>query len=321
MEQFTFVKRGYDPEEVDKYITTLEQVIKSYKDKDNAIKNSIISAQRTAEDVIKNAHAEAESYKTQMGEQLVGMRGTLDRQRSSLQNFEKVKNNAIRKCIQELELFDMNEMFTRIDEMDAAIAALQGLGAINKDRLMQSHQGIDTGGMMREPQPDTNPMPMRDTGREAMRPQPGPDPYAALRETRDVPREMPRELPREIPRDMRSPGMELPARDIVRDTGMEMMRTRPPAPPMPREPMREPQPYAPSHDHARDNMMPRESYAPQPVRDNMAPREEMQQPYMGAGRDMMMRDDSREMMRPPAPMRAPRRRPSQRFRGGPPGRS
>ena len=60
LEQFTYVKRGYDPEEVEKYITTLEQVIKSYKDKDNAIKNAIISAQVAADNVVKNARLQAD---------------------------------------------------------------------------------------------------------------------------------------------------------------------------------------------------------------------------------------------------------------------
>ncbi|MCL2404580.1 MAG: DivIVA domain-containing protein [Defluviitaleaceae bacterium] len=323
MEQFTFVKRGYDPEEVDKYITTLEQVIKSYKDKDNAIKNAIISAQRTAEDVVKNAQAEAESYKAQMGEQLVGMRGALDRQRASLQNFQNVNANAIRKCIQELEQFDMNEMFSRIDEMDASIAALQGLETINKDRLLQNQSpgpglGMDYRSMSRDPMQQDNMMrapeprsehgnympreatrealPMRDTGRDALG---NTDPYGNLRDKRD----------------MRGLDMERP-RDVVRDAGMDMMRARntmPPVapPPVSYEPMREQQPYAsqsashsyePTRDTGRD-MVQRESYAPQ-ARDNrdMMSRDDAYPPQQGQGQGHM-RDESRDMMRPQSQVR------------------
>jgi len=268
MEQFTFVKRGYDPEEVDKYITTLEQVIKSYKDKDNAIKNAIISAQRTAEDVVKNAQAEADTYKAQMGEQLVGMRGALDRQRASLQNFQNANTNTIKKCIQELEKFDMNEMFSRIDEMDAAIAALQGLETINKDRLLQSQsRNMDSGGYARDMMPDMDirgqeprereqgyprdTAPMRDAGRDIMRGSAAP--YDIMR-GHDIERD---------PRD---------SHETIRDTGMDMMRVRNTAPAS----------YEAMRDTSRD-ILGREQYAPHETMRSTSrstmDRDGMQQPY------------------------------------------
>jgi len=322
MEQFTFIKRGYDPEEVDKYISTLEQVIKSYKDKDNAIKNAIISAQRTAEDVVKNAQAEAETYKAQMGEQLVGMRGALDRQRASLQNFQDMNANAIRKCIQELERFDMSEMFARIDEMDAAIAALQGLETINKDRLLQSQnidQRMDSRGYSRDTLQDSNvqrePEPrereygypressaMRDAGRDPMRMQGSAAPYDGLRD-----------------RDTRGNEMERAPRDIQRDTGMDMMRQR-----APQEPVRDalgreqaPQEYMPPMRGTGRDMMAREPYAaPQDTmrdrdmmgRDGGMPQYASQQAsnevMRDTGRDMMP-SDSRDLMRAPSREYAP----------------
>jgi len=307
MEQFTFVKRGYDPEEVDKYITTLEQVIKSYKDKDNAIKNSIISAQKTSDDIVKNAHKtaedivrnaqlEAETFKPQMGQmgdQLVGIRSSLDRQRASLHNFQTMNANAIRKCIQELEQFDMNEMFLRIDEMDAAIAALHGLEASNKERLMQS-QNMDPRSMVREPSNITRDQEPRDhyprdTGRDIMRPQAQYDP---MRETRD----------------MRGHDMDRP-RDVMRETGMDMMRNRTAPPPMPRETVRdtsrdmmvrEQQPYAPQETMR--ETMPRDPYAPQATGRDMMPQEMPPYAPRDTGREMM---HNNEMMRPPVRDYAP----------------
>jgi len=131
LDQFTYVKRGYDPEEVDKYITTLEQVIKSYKDKDNAIKNAIISAQVAADNIARNAQMQADSYKIQISEQLVEMRETLDRQRMSLQAFQESYAKMVRRCIQELEQSNMADLFTRLEEMETAIADLQGLEAVS----------------------------------------------------------------------------------------------------------------------------------------------------------------------------------------------
>ena len=274
MEQFTFVKRGYDPEEVDKYITTLEQVIKSYKDKDNSIKNAIISAERTAADIIKNAQAEAETYKMQMGDQLVGMRGSLDRQRVSLQNLQDANTNAIRKCIQELERFDMSEMFSRIDEMDAAIAALQGLENMNKDRFMQSQShSIDQRGMSRD-------VMMMDMGRREQAPEPRERDYG-------YPREAVRESSRDI---MRTPASPAP---------YDMMRTRPASHPD-SMPMRD----------SRD-MMARGPYTEpmsEPMRDARDTNPGRMQPYPShetmrdTGRDMMPGGD---MMRPPVRDYAP----------------
>lgn len=58
-EIFDIIKKGYNPIEVDRYIDELEAVIKSYKEKDAAIKNAIINAQMAAESIIGSAEAQA----------------------------------------------------------------------------------------------------------------------------------------------------------------------------------------------------------------------------------------------------------------------
>lgn len=58
-EKFNIIKKGYDPVEVNKYIDELETVIISYKEKDAAIKNAIISAQVVADVIIERAEADA----------------------------------------------------------------------------------------------------------------------------------------------------------------------------------------------------------------------------------------------------------------------
>jgi len=37
-DRFNYIKRGYDPEEADLYIETLERELKAYKEKDNSIR-------------------------------------------------------------------------------------------------------------------------------------------------------------------------------------------------------------------------------------------------------------------------------------------
>ena len=213
MDQFTYVKRGYDPEEVDKYITTLEQVIKSYKDKDNAIKNAIISAQVAADNVVRNAQMHADAYKVQISEQLVEIRATLDRQRMSLQAFQEAYANMVRKCIQELEQSSMADLFTRLEEMETAISDLQGLEAMSGASAAppagrQEYLGHDTA---------------RDYAREAEKPH---DSRSALRDFgQEAPRE--RDYPRDNMRDNMFEGSR-DIRDISRDEPRDTMRSREP---------------------------------------------------------------------------------------------
>ena len=126
MEQFTIVRRGYDPEEVDKYISTLEQVIKSYKDKDNAIKNAIISAQVAADNMVKNAKMQADEYKAQIGRELGKVTAEINRQRIKLQAFNDIYTSLVRKYLVEPKESDMRDLFARLDDVDKMISILMG---------------------------------------------------------------------------------------------------------------------------------------------------------------------------------------------------
>ena len=124
MESFSIVKRGYNPEEVDEYIETLEQVIKSYKDKDNAIKNAIISAQVAADNVLKNAHLEASEYKTRTLAQLRHIYESVDTQRTRLQAFKDDYNEMLRKYLRGFDESDATFINGRIDELEKYLREL-----------------------------------------------------------------------------------------------------------------------------------------------------------------------------------------------------
>ena len=124
LEQFTYVKRGYDPEEVDNYISTLEQVIKSYKDKDNAIKNAIISAQVAADNMIKNAKAQADEYKIQIGRELEKTRDEVARQHMRIQAFQDVYSGLVRKYLVEINENDMTDLHKRLEDIDKTLKHL-----------------------------------------------------------------------------------------------------------------------------------------------------------------------------------------------------
>jgi hypothetical protein len=124
LEQFSYVKRGYSPEEVNKYIATLEQVIKSYKEKDNAIKNAIISAQVAADNVVRNAHMQAHDYKKKITQQLLQVSAAIDTERMRLQAFHDVYTGLMRKYLFEVSSADMFEMRRRLDDMEKLVTDL-----------------------------------------------------------------------------------------------------------------------------------------------------------------------------------------------------
>lgn len=124
MESFSYVKRGYNPEEVDAYISTLEQVIKSYKDKDNAIKNAIISAQVAADNIMKNARLQADDYKSKIKKQLKVVTEGVEVQRVRLQAFQDVYSNMLRKYLREIDEHDMADLYGRLNEVEQLVKDL-----------------------------------------------------------------------------------------------------------------------------------------------------------------------------------------------------
>ncbi|MCL1878623.1 MAG: DivIVA domain-containing protein [Defluviitaleaceae bacterium] len=130
MEQFTYVKRGYDPEEVDRYIATLEQVIKSYKEKDNAIKNAIISAQIAADNMVKNARAQADEYKGQISAELDKLSAEVGHQRMKIKAFQDVYSGMVRKYLTDLNDNDMGELHNKLDDVDRFISRLKEMDIV-----------------------------------------------------------------------------------------------------------------------------------------------------------------------------------------------
>lgn len=124
MDQFSVVKKGYSPEEVDKYISTLEQVITSYKDKDNAIKNAIISAQLAADNIVKNAKLQANEYKSQIATELEKVRKEINIQRDRIQSFQYQYNELVRKHLVEFDQSEMQRLNNTLDDVDKLVVHL-----------------------------------------------------------------------------------------------------------------------------------------------------------------------------------------------------
>ncbi len=123
-ERFTYVKRGYDPEEVDKYIDTLESVVKSYKEKDNVIKNAIVSAQMAADNIVKNAELKAEDTKAHLFRQLENIINSLDTQRTLVKDFQDEYNTLVKKYLTDFNESDIKTLNSKINDIQEYIAKL-----------------------------------------------------------------------------------------------------------------------------------------------------------------------------------------------------
>jgi DivIVA domain-containing protein len=153
LETFSLVKRGYNTEEVDAYISTLEQVIKSYKDKDNAIKNAIISAQVAADNILANARAQADEYKSKIRRQLQTVKDSIEVQRKRAQAFQDVYSNMLRKYLTEIEVKDTQDLHAKLNELEQIIDQLTNLEELEAKssvpprinvRPLEEHPDINT---------------------------------------------------------------------------------------------------------------------------------------------------------------------------------
>jgi len=124
-DRFGFSKQGYNPAEVDSYVDSLENVIKSYKEKDSAIKNAIISAQVAAENIIKNAELESQELKKKTLSDLKFISDSIDRQKDHLKNFQNDYNLMLGKYLRPLEETDLINVYSTVNEMENYLFTLK----------------------------------------------------------------------------------------------------------------------------------------------------------------------------------------------------
>lgn len=128
MADFSIVKRGYDQEEVNKYIAKLEEVINSYKEKDIAIKNAIISAQIAADNIVENAELEASNKRRKTTDALNSIKEDINKYEIALKSFQSNYNALIQRYIIELNAKEFESSFEKLHELECHIS-------VAKDKL------------------------------------------------------------------------------------------------------------------------------------------------------------------------------------------
>lgn len=115
---FNIVKKGYEQVEVDKYIETLEAMIKSYKEKDESIKNAIINAQIAADNIVKNAELEAEKIKFRAIKALNEIQTSISAQKDITKDFQTEYNRLTNKYLHSIGNSEIDNVFSKIGDLE-----------------------------------------------------------------------------------------------------------------------------------------------------------------------------------------------------------
>ncbi len=116
--KFNLVKRGYEPSEVDAYIETLENVIRSYKEKDKSIKNAILSAQVAADNIVNEAKEHAEEIVANSHSYLEDIKASISEQNTLIDGFKKDYNSLVEKYIVKANEEDFRLLKNRLKTLE-----------------------------------------------------------------------------------------------------------------------------------------------------------------------------------------------------------
>lgn len=117
-DKFNSVKKGYDPAAVDLYIEELENELKRYKEKDDVIRNAIISAQQAADNIILNAKNQGRTIKENSAKQLEDICLALNAQKQILKNFTEEYQAIMTKYLSPVNNADFNTLNLKIEQME-----------------------------------------------------------------------------------------------------------------------------------------------------------------------------------------------------------
>ena len=127
MQEFTMVKKGYDPNEVEKYLGQLERTIDEYKTRDAAISGAILNAQIAADNIIRNAQIHAEEMRQNALLLLDEIHNSVQKQKLIVDNFKSEYTSLVNKYLINPNGQDFLDIFGRINDLENYIASLKSL--------------------------------------------------------------------------------------------------------------------------------------------------------------------------------------------------
>jgi F0F1-type ATP synthase membrane subunit b/b' len=122
--RFKTVKKGFDVSQVDEYIQTVENVIRSYEEKSAAIDSAIKSAQQTADSIIKKAEEEADRVKLEAVRTLKDIGGSVLTQKKLAKEFHDTFNATVHKYVMDMAQADVAALDEKIDNFKGYVAQI-----------------------------------------------------------------------------------------------------------------------------------------------------------------------------------------------------
>ncbi len=123
MKEFTIVRKGYSPEEVDAYITELEsalsvksQMVKEFQAKESAINASLVNAELCAQYVRAQAEADAAEVHNNALKEMDGLREQVLALHGKLEEFQSEFGRVLQEHLVSLRTNDLVEIFSRTEK-------------------------------------------------------------------------------------------------------------------------------------------------------------------------------------------------------------
>lgn len=116
-QNFSTVRKGYNPEEVEKYISELENIIDYYKERESAITKAVINAEVTAENIVDDARVKAQDIEREALNRLNDVKEKTIQTKEKLEVFQKKYNILIQDYLVTLRSEEMVDLFDQLDEI------------------------------------------------------------------------------------------------------------------------------------------------------------------------------------------------------------
>lgn len=114
---FKTVKKGYNPIDVDNYISQLEDQLTEYKNMESAITKAVVEAQITAENIIKKAKQEADIMKDKSVNDLDNIKYGAIEIKKKLEHFQQDYNTLIQDYLTTIRSQELIELFNNLDTL------------------------------------------------------------------------------------------------------------------------------------------------------------------------------------------------------------
>ena len=108
--------------QVDEYIATLQAEVESYKEKDAAINDAIVSAQQAANDIVLNAKNQGRAIKENTAKQLADIALSAATQRQMLNDFATEYEALATKYLKATSAADFKAVLNKIDGLEKYLA-------------------------------------------------------------------------------------------------------------------------------------------------------------------------------------------------------